>query len=305
MTGMTTAAGRRLLAAAGLLLAACSALAQGTMVRLHTTQGPIDLQLLDAEAPRTVANFLAYVRGGDYSGVFFHRSVPGFVIQGGGFRWASGAATCCSNVTSRGYLVNEFSATRSNLRGTVAMAKLGQSPDGGVTKAPDTASSQWFINLANNAANLDTQNGGFTVFARVTAPGMVVADKVAALPTINAGGNFTNLPVVGLSGNTIFRENMVIIDSVTEMPPRAQQTEAERVLNYLEAAYPQYLSPSKGAAGSFDGYTYRYYGVSNAYVGIKDGKVWYLVPALSPAISLLGGHEGQQQLQRPMQRPRM
>ena len=121
----------RLLLVTG-LLGAATALAQNTMVRVHTTQGPIDVRLLDAQAPVTVANFLAYVQAGDYGDVLFHRSarLPGgapFVIQAGGFRWPA-VGGCCPQVTSRGRIQNEFSAERSNLRGTVAMAKLGGDP---------------------------------------------------------------------------------------------------------------------------------------------------------------------------------
>lgn len=275
----------RRLAAAGLLILAAvvgvsPARAQGTMVRVHTTQGPLDLRLLDAEAPITVANFLAYARAGDYSDVMFHRSVRNFVFQGGGFRWPS-TGSCCTSVASRGTIQNEFSATRSNLRGTVAMAKVGSNPN--------SATSQWFVNLANNAANLDNQNGGFTVFARVTAPGMVVADQIAALPTVNAGSPYNELPVANYtSPNVIQRANTVLITRVTEFPPLAAQSESDRIFNYLEAAYPQHLSPSLGAAGTFDGYTYRWYSDSKAYVGVKDGKVWYLVPSINGDINELG-----------------
>lgn len=252
--------------------------AQGTMVRMHTNLGAVDLRLLDDAAPLTVANFLAYVRGGDWRDMFFHRSVRNFVIQGGGFRWPEGSASCCTQVTSRGAVKNEFSAQRSNLRGTVAMAKVGGNPD--------SATSQWFINLANNSANLDNQNGGFTVFARVTAPGMVVADRMAALSIVNAGGTFAELPVTNYtSGQTIQRSNMVLVSEVTELP---QATESDRIFNYLEAAYAQYLSPSKGSPGTWEGYTYRYYSGSNAYVATKDGKVWYLVPSIGPNIGELG-----------------
>jgi peptidyl-prolyl cis-trans isomerase A (cyclophilin A) len=262
------------------LLGAGPAAAQGTMVRIHSTQGPIDLKLLDAEAPITVANFLAYVRAGDYSDVMFHRLSRNFVVQGGGFRWPA-VGSCCPSVTSRGKIQNEFSATRSNLRGTVAMAKVGSDPN--------SATSQWFVNLANNAANLDNQNGGFTVFARVTAPGMVVVDKIGALQIVNAGSPYNELPVTNYtSPNVIQRSNAVLITQATEFPPLASQSESDRVFNYLEAAYPQYLSPSAGAGGTQDGYTYRYYSGSNAYVGTKDGQVWYLVPAIDGNINRLG-----------------
>ena len=134
----------------------------------------IALELFDDKAPVTVANFLRYVNGlapSDYDGVFFHRSVPGFVLQGGGFDVSAPG----THIAIDPEVHNEFKALdteRSNLVGTVAMAKTGL--------GPHTASSEWFVNLANNAANLDNQNGGFTVFAKVTQ-GMNVVNAIAAL----------------------------------------------------------------------------------------------------------------------------
>lgn len=277
---------RSLLVNTCLLLAAVAtapAQAQNTMVRVHTTQGPLDMTLLNGEAPLTVANFLAYVRGGDYTDVFFHRSAwtatAPFVIQGGAYKWLE-SSNCCGTVTSRGTVANEFSSSRSNVRGTVAMAKVGGDPN--------SATSQWFVNMGDNSANLDTQNGGFTVFARVTSPGMVVADKIAALPRVNAGGALNELPVQNWQAGTttLVRGHVVRFIAVTEFP--ASPTTDDRIFNYLEAAYPQYLSPSVGAPGVALGYTYRYYSGSNAYVGTKDGKVWYLVPGLNDSPSELG-----------------
>lgn len=264
-----------------LALAAAQAQAENTLVRLHTTQGPIDMQLLDADAPKTVANFLAYVNGGDYQDVFFHRSASNFVVQAGGFRWVAASASCCQAVTSRGKVQNEFSATRSNLRGTVAMAKVGSDPD--------SATSQWFVNLGNNAANLDQQNGGFTVFARVTIPSMATVDRIAALPIVNAGAPYNELPVSGWVPKTpILRSNLALIERTTVLPPRWQQNDAQRVFDYLEAAYPQYAYPSPGASGAVDGYIYRYYSGSKAYVGVKGDQVFYLVPELGPSIQPMG-----------------
>ena len=276
----------RTLSGAVLLLLATllgAAPAQATLVRVHTTQGPMDLQLLDAEAPTTVANFLAYVRAGSYADVLFHRSSPGFVVQGGGFQWKpnTGAITPVATFAA---IRNEFSTTRSNVRGTVAMAKTAT--------GPDTATSQWFVNLANNARNLDNQNGGFTVFARVTGPGLAVADKIAALPVYNAswvanvGSALSELPVQARPATaSLARGNVVIINQVTELPA---QSDTDRIFNYLEASFPQFLAPSVGVAGSFEGYAYRWYSASNAYVGIKDGKVWYLVPSIDGNINELG-----------------
>ncbi|MBG9388597.1 peptidylprolyl isomerase [Caenimonas aquaedulcis] len=252
-------------------LAAFGSAQANTMVRLHTILGPIDMSLLDSEAPRTVANFLAYVRAGDYTDDFIHRSAwltspaTPFVIQGGGYLWTDKIYA----IPSRGNLLNEFSPTRSNVRGTVAMAK---------GSTPDSATSQWFINMGNNAANLDNQNGGFTVFARVTAPSMAVADRIANLPRVNAGSPFTELPVYNLvNSTTVTRDNAVLITEVTEFP--AVQTTSDRIFNYLEANFPQYAQPSKAFTGQAQGYDYRYYSGTNVYVGTKDGQVWYLLGA--------------------------
>ena len=254
------------------------------MVRLHTTQGPIDLTLLDTEAPLTVANFLAYVRGGDYTNVFFHRSarlpapsLAPFVIQAGAFKWTG--AGSIERVTTRGNVRNEFSAARSNLRGTVAMAK--------VAGDPHSASSQWFVNLNNNSANLDNQNGGFTVFARVTAPGMATADQIAALPVVNGGTNFAELPVANwTNGTEITRTNVVHLTAATELPQ--SQTSSDRIFNYLEAAYTAYLASAASSAGEVSGYVYRHYGGIDSYVATKDARVWYFAPNLRNEIVDLG-----------------
>jgi peptidyl-prolyl cis-trans isomerase A (cyclophilin A) len=252
-----------------------------TLVRIQTTQGVIDMGLLDSEAPVTVANFLAYVRGGDYADVFVHRNAwlsatTPFVIQAGGFKWPAGGGVAA--VTSRGSIANEFSPSRSNTRGTVAMAKLGNDPN--------SATSQWFVNMGNNAANLDNQNGGFTVFARLTTPGLATADRIASLPNVNAGAPFDTLPVQNWQGGAqVARSNVVLFTDVRTLP---SQTAGDRIFNYLEAAYPQYLSPTNGTPGEAQGYAFRYYGASNAYVGTKDDQVWYLVPAISPDVQRLG-----------------
>jgi peptidyl-prolyl cis-trans isomerase A (cyclophilin A) len=261
-----------------LLLGTSSVWAQ-TRVRIHTSFGPIDIQLKDAEAPITVTNFLAYVNGGDYTDVMFHRLARGFVLQGGGFRWSE-AGGCCPPVASRGKIQNEFSATRSNLRGTVAMAKQGGDPN--------SATNQWFVNLANNSGNLDNQNGGFTVFGAVTAPGMAVVDRIGALTIAEAEPPFGELPVQNWTSGIIVRANAVLMQQATVLPALATQSDSDRIFTFLEAQYPQYLSPSVGQAGTLDGYTYRYYSGSNAYVGTKDGKVWYLVPAINDQINELG-----------------
>lgn len=262
---------------------ALPARAQPATVRVHTTMGAIDLSMLP-DAPVTVANFAAYARAGDYTDVFFHRNAwlnatTPFVIQAGGFRWSATAGI--QAVTSRGAIVNEFSPARSNLRGTVAMAKLGGDPN--------SATSQWFINMGNNAANLDTQNGGFTVFARVTGPGMATADRIAALPNVSARTSFvefTELPLVGWqSGTSVQRSHVVRITGVAELPVQAA---SDRIFNYLEAAHPQYFGTTAPAAGEALGYVFRYYPDTNVYVAAKDGTLWYLAPAIDGNVHPLG-----------------
>lgn len=168
--------------------------------RIGSTTKTVDIALLDQEKPITVTNFLNYVTSGRYVNNFFHRSVPGFVVQGGGFRWITGTAgDDVDSVQAFPTIQNEPGI--SNVRGTIAMAKLGGDPN--------SASSQWFINMANNSANLDSQNGGFTVFGRVVGNGMTVMDEIIALPRVNAGSPFDSLPVKDFSGNTVLRVHTV------------------------------------------------------------------------------------------------
>ena len=141
-----------------------------------------------AGAPETVENFLNYVNDGNYVNSIIHRSVPGFVVQGGGFTVEEFSV---QSIPDDLPVVNEFSADRSNLRGTIAMAKLGDDPN--------SATNQWFFNLADNAANLDAQNGGFTVFGEVlTDADLAPVDAIANLPAFNASNiqpAFTSLPL--------------------------------------------------------------------------------------------------------------
>lgn len=160
------------------LLAWCDAPRANTLVQLSTSLGEITIRLHDDVTPATVTNFLNYVTDGDYEGTIIHRSVPGFVIQGGGFD------TSGSPIATDPPVVNEFHLP--NVEGTVAMAKLGGDPN--------SATSQWFINLADNRANLDNQNGGFTVFGHVLT-GMEVVNQIAALQTFQFGGAFGELPL--------------------------------------------------------------------------------------------------------------
>ena len=179
-----------------LLALPTAVLAQNVVI--ETPLGDIEIELLEEDAPKTVANFLKYIESDSYNKSFIHRSVPGFIIQGGGFYFVDNAANA---ITTFEPVENEFKV--SNTRGTVAMAKL--------SNQPDSATSQWFINVDDNSANLDGQNGGFTVFAKVVGGGMDIVDAINQLPRVNAGGAFTDLPVIDyVTGNIIVEDNLVI-----------------------------------------------------------------------------------------------
>ncbi len=144
--------------------------------RFSTVEGNIDVSLDTVNTPLTYANFLHYADNGLWDYTFFHRDVPGFVIQGGGFNASltDNTAAGLSEIPTISPVVNEFHT--SNTRGTIAMAKV----DGNVNSATD----QWFFNEVDNGSNLDGQNGGFTVFGTVkNASSLAVMDQIAALPT--------------------------------------------------------------------------------------------------------------------------
>lgn len=168
---------------------------EGTeVVELATSMGNICMELLRKQAPITVENFLYYLRRGDLDSAFFHRSVPGFVLQGGGFRVVGNKAEqvppkdtlgtqnepCTLDMPAPAPAPpgTQICSVRGNERGTVALAKT--------SLGPNTGTNQWFINLADNRTNLDNQNGGFTVFARVLGDGMTVVDEIAKLSQATA-----------------------------------------------------------------------------------------------------------------------
>jgi peptidyl-prolyl cis-trans isomerase A (cyclophilin A) len=157
--------------------------ANATIVQFQTVLGPFEVNLYDQSTPATVANFLAYVNSGAYTNSIIHRGVNGFVVQGGGFTY-QGTQTF-GNVVQNAAVVNE--PKFSNVRGTIAMAKLSGNAN--------SATNQWFINVGNNSANLDAQNGGFTVFGQVIGNGMDVIDAMNALPKFAFSSPFDTLPL--------------------------------------------------------------------------------------------------------------
>jgi peptidyl-prolyl cis-trans isomerase A (cyclophilin A) len=178
-----------------------------TIVQFDTTLGSFQVELFDSATPITVANFLSYVSAGSYQDSIVHRSIPGFVIQGGGYSFPANSNQVVS-IPAFPPIVNEHGI--HNTRGTIAMATASGNPN--------SATSQWFFNLADNSANLDFQNGGFAVFGQVLSPGMNVVDAIAAVPTVNAGSPFDTLPVVNFNGTTILKSNLVFVNDVKIVP---------------------------------------------------------------------------------------
>jgi peptidyl-prolyl cis-trans isomerase A (cyclophilin A)/peptidyl-prolyl cis-trans isomerase B (cyclophilin B) len=167
------------LALAASVLGAAPALAQ--KVELDTTAGKIVLQLDAAAAPKTVENFLAYVKSGHYDGTQFHRVIPGFMIQGGGY--TADYAQKPTRPPVRNEAEQASKAGLTNTPGTIAMAR---------TSDPHSASAQFFINIADNKflnyREPTVQGYGYTVFGKVVE-GMDVVEKIAKAPT-GAGGPF-------------------------------------------------------------------------------------------------------------------
>jgi peptidyl-prolyl cis-trans isomerase A (cyclophilin A) len=170
---------RTLILATGLAAATLPALAQ--RVLLATSEGEIVIELERDKAPKTVDNFLQYVRAGHYDGTVFHRVIEGFMIQGGGMK------PDMSEKPTRAPIPLESRNGLSNVRGAVAMARTG---------VPDSATAQFFINVVDNAF-LDQPQArdghGYAVFGKVVR-GMEVVDRIRAVPTGNRGPH-QNVPV--------------------------------------------------------------------------------------------------------------
>lgn len=151
----------------------------GKMVIMETSMGTIKIKLFDKEAPITVANFRKYVQDSFYDGLIFHRVIPGFMIQGGGFEPGM------KQKTTRAPIKNEATNGLKNERGTLSMAR---------TQVVDSASSQFFINTNTNMSldHRGPRQYGYAVFGKVVE-GMDVADKIVNTPTTSKG-RFRDVP---------------------------------------------------------------------------------------------------------------
>jgi peptidyl-prolyl cis-trans isomerase A (cyclophilin A) len=166
-------------------------LAADPQVELKTSAGTIRVELYPAKAPKSVENFLQYVKDGHYDGTIFHRVIPGFMVQGGGMTkdMAQKKTRAPVPIESKNGLKNEL--------GTLAMAR---------TSDPNSATSQFFINVNNNGfLDYPGQDGhGYTVFGKVVG-GMDVVNKIVAVPTGNTGGhqNVPRTPVLIESASVV------------------------------------------------------------------------------------------------------
>lgn len=152
------------------------------IVKLTTNQGDIVIELNAESAPNTVKNFIAYVEDDFYTGTIFHRVIPGFMLQGGGF------SSDFSQKDTKDPVDNEADNGLANSRGTIAMARTGD---------PHSATAQFFINHGDNGfldfTSKSQQGWGYTVFGKVTE-GMDIVDKIADIAT-GSGGMFpTDVP---------------------------------------------------------------------------------------------------------------
>ncbi len=173
-------------------------------VKLETSKGAIVIELDQARAPVTVNNFLEYVKGGFYAETIFHRVIPKFMVQGGGF------TVSMEQKQTREPIVNESANGLANKRGTIAMAR---------TSDPNSASSQFFINLADNGFldKAQAQDGvGYCVFGKVVE-GMSVVDAIAGVQTGNAG-QFQNVPLQPV----VIKMATVVTAAAVAKPPAAQ-----------------------------------------------------------------------------------
>ena len=191
-----------------LLLLAPAALHAQTL-RFHTNVGDIDVNLLPGSAPKTVANFLNYVNQGKYNNSIIHRVVPGFVIQGGGYVLQS---TTPVAIIANPAVPNEFS--QSNITGTLAMALLSGDPN--------SATDEWFFNLVDNSATLDSQL--FTVFGRIVDQnGLSVMNAIGGEKIFEASGSFgpafTNLPLQNYNGGALIPDNFITVLSIEPLAP--------------------------------------------------------------------------------------
>ncbi|WP_410174832.1 peptidylprolyl isomerase [Marinicella marina] len=184
-----------------LILLTSTVTAENTLVKMQTSEGDVYLELYNDKAPLSVANFLSYVKEGYYDGTIFHRVISTFMIQGGGFTEE------LERKPTKDPIKNEANNGLKNLRGTIAMARL---PD------PHSATSQFFINVQDNAAlnftgEQNTNTWGYAVFGKVLR-GMDVVDEIRFTPTAGKMPFRKDVPI-----KNIVIQSITVIDALPEV----------------------------------------------------------------------------------------
>lgn len=237
------------------VLVLCSASSQATTVQFQTSLGNIDVVLFDKTTPKTVENFLYYLNAGAYTDGVIHRSATvtdnnverKFVVQGGSYRYTGEMPLV--NVKTKDAVVNE--PLYSNVRGTISMAKLANSPD--------SATSGWFFNIEDNNSVLDRDNGGYTVFGQVTPASLAVLDQIAAVKTffVTSSPEFPlrNYTVDDYRNNVpVDENNLVLVNNIVVLDPSPNTQDS-----VVPVENPYYEPPAEeldkdSGGGSFGGW---------------------------------------------------
>lgn len=162
--------------------------AANTLIEMKTSSGNIEIELFNDKAPISAKNFENYVKSNFYKDTIFHRVIPGFMVQGGGFD-----SNMQEKANTQAPIKNESSNGLQNKRGTLAMARTNQ---------PDSARAQFFVNLVDNDfLDRSARNAGYAVFGKVTK-GMDIVDQIAKIPTRNYGMH-QNVPVKPVKINSV------------------------------------------------------------------------------------------------------
>jgi cyclophilin family peptidyl-prolyl cis-trans isomerase len=263
-------------------------------VRMQTDLGGVNIRLRGDIAPVTVENFCRYMDNGDFDGTFFHRNIPGFVAQAGGFKFNPDDGTFFGDGTSpipeNDPIVNEAGLPRalSNIAGTLAMAKKAGDPD--------SATSQWFFNVVDNSGEppngLDFQNGGFTVFAQVLGDDIAVVEDINAqdvcrdipgLGTVACGDNADTIQIgASRPGSGFEPDNLLVVNYV------GIDSDTDGIVDGVEAAAPDAdvdmngtLDVNQANVASFDNITGEYVALLSA-----DGTALQSTDVLSPAYAI-------------------
>jgi peptidyl-prolyl cis-trans isomerase A (cyclophilin A) len=249
----------------------------GTLVSIDTSMGTVLVDLFDDVTPLTTTNFLNYVNDNRYQNTIVHRAADlgnpfpantPFVVQGGGYPTSQFTVTprpsAPAHIPTFSSPLNEFKIT--NARGTIAMAKLGTDPN--------SATSEWFVNLRDNAGSpafLDTQNGGFTVFGWVVS-GMGVMDAITNLPTtteVFTGGSFQAVPKNG--GSFVNTNNISVVKThpsfqnpIAGMERDVNNDSMITALDMLVIINDLIANGAHAANASFVGSTYAYLDVNGS-----------------------------------------